>query len=160
MVRLPSRNANNRFNRVCHKTCLWLGKCCGTLRRYDLSQVLLAVAFWVAWSMSTQYAGEVCWTMCQTGVAYVGYPNVHGAFTRYIHFTAMYLVVLGIPLLENKKVYRFLGFWFLFIGSLVSWFLGCWFVGVLVSWFSVSWFLGFVVSKFLSFNDSKTSWCF
>ena len=69
--------------------------------------------------------------------------------------------LLGIPVLENKKVYRFLGFlgfkdsWFL--GFLVSQFLGLLVVGCLVSCLLVSWFLGF---RFLGFSVSwfMVSW--
>ena len=59
---------------------------------------------------------------------------------------------VGIPLNENKQMFRFLDF-------LVSWFVGflvSWFLGFLVSCFClVYWILGFLVSWFLS---SLVSW--
>ena len=67
--------------------------------------------------------------------------------------------VLGIPLLENKKVSGFPGYRdslllvSRIIGFLVSWFLG-YLVIVLVSlvaWLGVSWFLGSLVYWFQSF---------
>ena len=54
--------------------------------------------------------------------------------------------MVGMPLLENKRVSRFLGFLVSrFLGSLVSWFLG-FLVSDFLS-FLISWFLGHKVSK-------------
>ena len=75
--------------------------------------------------------------------------------------------VVGIPLIENRKVSWFLGFlgyWFLsflaswFLGFLVSWFLGLWvtwFLSFLVSWFLASLFQRFLVSWLLGFFALK-----